>query len=354
MANLIKNSPSVHEILTNSVTLGDFILQVREFDQELHTEILRYIHDYGDRVAGELKLESLSLRQDATFLLELLRAQTASECMTLEEFRSSEISLRQHAEAKVFEAFRKKGFGAGIIFKRNLNKFRQGIVFRERMRMSRTRVFGLFRMYYQALGERWYSSGLIEQERDIFYLTENEIIELSEGRSAILNIQGQVDLRKADLDSAEGEEPPAHFSTSLPLGKKADFRRPALSIAADLRGLGCFPGAIEGEVQIVRNPSEVHPEEIRGKILVALRTDPGWAPLFMYIKGLIVEKGSSLSHSAIVARELRLPTVVGVSEITQKLKSGDVIRLNGETGQIEIVKKQKLKESNDANRSVTA
>jgi phosphoenolpyruvate synthase/pyruvate phosphate dikinase len=75
-----------------------------------------------------------------------------------------------------------------------------------------------------------------------------------------------------------------------------------------------------------------------GEILVTARTDPGWVPLFPACSGLLVERGSLLSHSAVVARELGLPTIVGINGgLLQKLKTGDRIRMDAGKGEITIL-----------------
>ncbi|MCX6129450.1 MAG: PEP-utilizing enzyme, partial [Proteobacteria bacterium] len=74
--------------------------------------------------------------------------------------------------------------------------------------------------------------------------------------------------------------------------------------------------------------------------LVTSRTDPGWVPLFPSCKGLLIERGSLLSHSAVVARELGLPTIVGINGgLMQKLQTGDRVRVNAGTGEIRILEK---------------
>ncbi len=69
-----------------------------------------------------------------------------------------------------------------------------------------------------------------------------------------------------------------------------------------------------------------------GEILVAERTDPGWIMLFPAAAGLLVERGSLLSHSAIVAREMGIPAVVSVEGITRWLRDGDWVELDGSSG----------------------
>jgi pyruvate,water dikinase len=69
--------------------------------------------------------------------------------------------------------------------------------------------------------------------------------------------------------------------------------------------------------------------------LVTKRTDPGWVPLFPSISGLLIERGSVLSHSAVVAREMGIPTIVGLRKVTENIANGEKIRLDGSTGIVE-------------------
>ena len=73
-----------------------------------------------------------------------------------------------------------------------------------------------------------------------------------------------------------------------------------------------------------------------GDILVAQFTDPSWTPLFVSIKGLVTEVGGIATHGAIIAREYGLPAVVSVENATRLIKDGQMIRVNGTTGYVEI------------------
>ena len=70
----------------------------------------------------------------------------------------------------------------------------------------------------------------------------------------------------------------------------------------------------------------------RGAILVARYTDPGWIMLFPSCAGLLVERGSLLSHSAIVAREMGIPAIVGLAGVTDWVRTGDLVELDGASG----------------------
>jgi pyruvate,water dikinase len=76
--------------------------------------------------------------------------------------------------------------------------------------------------------------------------------------------------------------------------------------------------------------------ELDGEILVAGRTDPGWVPLYPAVSGILIERGSILSHSAIVAREMGIPTIVGIPRLLSTLEDGQVVTMDGATGQVEV------------------
>ena len=98
------------------------------------------------------------------------------------------------------------------------------------------------------------------------------------------------------------------------------------------RGIACSPGIVRGPVRVVTDPRNAN---LTGPtIIVAERTDPGWILVLPLARALIVERGSLLSHSAIVSRELGIPAIVAVPGVTRWLRDGDWVELNGSTGEI--------------------
>ena len=94
-----------------------------------------------------------------------------------------------------------------------------------------------------------------------------------------------------------------------------------------------------GEVLVIDDPKEV--SDCIGKILVTKMTDPGWVFLLVNSKGVISEKGSLLSHTAIISREIKIPSIVGVEDATTIIKTGDYLRMDATTGRIEILKRRR-------------
>jgi pyruvate,water dikinase len=106
-----------------------------------------------------------------------------------------------------------------------------------------------------------------------------------------------------------------------------------------LRGVPCCPGVVDGVVRVVKTVDEA--EGLDGEILVTARTDPGWVPLYPLCSGLIIERGSLLSHSAVVARELGLPTIVSVSGgLMKRLKTGMRVIMDAGKGTVTIPTKE--------------
>ncbi len=353
ISEMIGRNGFAKELLNSAENAEQFFAELKSRFPAIADGCDKYIQRYGDRVIGELKLESKSLREDKEFLFQLLYN---SQNRKLVDLESKEVELRKNAEAQVFAAIQNK-FGRLKLmsFKSDLKKLRQGIVFREQMRMSRTRVFGLFRDLYLEIGKQWTEMGLLKNQRDIFYLTEDEIEQKTEARFCHQDLMKLVEIRKQEFSSWAEIEPAGHFVSRTPWLSDQEFKTPVRNVKAELTGLGCFPGIVKGQVEVVMSATNENSQKLNlaGKILVTMRTDPGWAPLFVNISGLIVERGSALSHSAVVARELGIPTIVGVFDVTQKLKSGDLIEFDGQEGWIRRADKQHLRAANESDQSAS-
>ena len=99
-----------------------------------------------------------------------------------------------------------------------------------------------------------------------------------------------------------------------------------------LYGIGTSEGIAEGEILIIEANTNV---DTVGKIIVTKTTDPGWIFLISKANGIIAEKGSILSHTAIISRELGKPAIVGVDDATEILKNGQRVRIDAKRGIIE-------------------
>lgn len=102
---------------------------------------------------------------------------------------------------------------------------------------------------------------------------------------------------------------------------------------ADFKGDPASPGTASGIVIIIKSPSQITRVQ-KGQILVTSMTTPDFVPAMKKVNGIITDKGGQTSHAAIVSRELSVPCVVGTKIATKKLKDGDLVTLNGTTGEV--------------------
>jgi len=309
---------------------------------DLTRDIQRYLDDFGDRCMEELKLETVTLSEDPTFLIAMIRAYVARGTIDPEAAWQRERAIRKGAEAQVKAAL----FGAKhALYEWVLVRARRRVRDRENLRFERTRVFGVVRRIVLALGAHLARQGRLAETRDVFYLTRQELFAACEG-GASADLQAIVRERRARFEAFAREAPPPdRFETHEPPGDwgpewvASGKPAPAAPHSGDeLRGTGCCPGVVKAAVRVVRDPREAR--DLEGKILVAERTDPGWTLLFPAVRGLLVQRGSLLSHSAIVAREMGLPCVVGIAGLLDTLEDGEIVEMDGAAG---VVRRQKVK-----------
>ncbi|MBN4077349.1 hypothetical protein JYT19_00390 [Sulfobacillus acidophilus] len=312
----------------------------KELKQEsisLWEKIETYVERYGDRCAGELKLETISLREDRSFIYNILKAYIKREHLDPKVLLRQEKKKRKETEDILRESL---GTFDSLKLGKTLYNARLSVKNRENMRLARTRLFGLYRDVYKTIGLKLEQAGMLNNHRDIFYLTVDEIESYHEGRSVNANLKAIAEVRKNEFQNYQKMDLPHHFETIGPVyhGNSYEAKQDlSENVKTDnLKGTGCYPGIVKAPIKVVLDPNENI--DLSGKILVTLRTDPGWAPLFPSCSGIIVERGSTLSHSAIVARELGIPAIVGVKNLLKIIKDGQLVQMNGATGNVEIIK----------------
>lgn len=283
-------------------------------------KIAEYIESYGDRNAEELKLESKTFRTDPQLLIWKI------------------VQYAEHETPDVKPAPRTappKGM-CGVFAK----KAALGIKNREKSRLDRSRLYGMMRSMVLKIGVKLAANGQIAMPRDIFYLEYDEVEKAVRTKK---DMRGLVERRKELYKRFE--RLPAY--SRLVFADKVFDRAPRNiggmenSASTDvIKGVACSNGKVRGEVLVVNDHSQC--PDTSGKIIVAKMTDPGWVFLIVGAAGIIVEKGSLLSHTAIISRELGKPSVVGAENACRLLKSGDIVELDGTLGTVTIISRSKV------------
>jgi pyruvate,water dikinase len=301
-----------------------------------------YLADFGDRCFDELKLESPVLTDDP---LPLYRAIGRVASMPLREITTHEAAAspapRAAAETRMAAALAGRPIRR-LLYRWILHHARSGVRERENLRLERTRLFGRVRRIFLALGQRLQEMGALDHPRDVIWLEVDEILRFVSGAASSVRLRDLAAVRRNEFEAyRQASALPNRFTTQgvpsrhLPAAPQnaapSTTSTSATNSAADVRsGIGCCPGLVRGRVCRVTDPNQSNVRT--GEILVAERTDPGWIMLFPGAAGLLVERGSLLSHSAIVARELRLPAVVSIHGLMDWLCDGDFVEFDGSSG----------------------
>ena len=283
-----------------------------------------YISLYGDRNLEELKLESETFRTNPELLEE-----------RIQEYQSDPQKLRQ-----LFLTMKERKpnpIPSDWITRFLSKRAMLGIQNREISRLNRTRIYGMVRSMFLAIGTNYVQEKKLQTKRDIFYLTVDELFHPEE-----YSYQEIVEKRKEEYALYSQLPNYSHliFSESI-INKhpnKAQYQEKNLQ-TKELVGTPCSTGVVEGEALVIQN---VHAKQsVKDKILITKMTDPGWVFLLATAKGVISEKGSLLSHTAIISREIGIPSIVGVEGVLHSIHTGDRIRMDGSTGKIEILERGK-------------
>lgn len=316
------------------------LADVRAADPEIDRRVAAYLDAYGGRCMGELKLETVTPRRDPTFLVDVIRSYLDRPDLDPDRLAADESVRHRAALEELVELVGPRGRDRAL---RTVAAARTAIAAREHLRLARTRVFDLVRELYTTIGERLAEAGVLEHPRDVFFLTTDEVRGFHEGTAVTTDLAGLVELRRREFAAFEQRDPGHRIATRGTVHLTPTFAAPPMAVdegATTWHGLGCCPGVVEGEAVVVTDPSMAG--ETAGRIVIAVRTDPGWAPLFPTALGLVVERGSALSHSAVIAREVGLPTVVGAPGVTARIRSGDRVRVDGGAGVVTVVDREQI------------
>lgn len=174
------------------------------------------------------------------------------------------------------------------------------------------------------------SAGVLHASADIFFLLPDEIDPFfASGRRE--RLQPLVAERRTEWESWLGDKPPAVISAD------PELMPPPAAPPDDavVHGLPGSRGKVTAKARVLldfTDCSELEP----GEVLVCVMTSPPWTPLFAVASAIVTDSGAAFSHPAIAAREFGIPAVVGATDATARIQTGDTITVDGDAGIVRI------------------
>lgn len=316
------------------------VAHLLEHQPAIQRAVADYLAYFGDRCIEELKLETATLDEDPAVLWRAV-GRAAMRARAGETGQGDASWQWAEARAELKRAMRRRPLRR-LVLRGLIRRARWHLILRENLRFQRTRVFGRVRRLVSQMGQHLAGAGQLDRPEDVFYLEVAEVLSYIEGGLTCPDLRGLARVRRATFEQyAQQPAPPERFETrgpahSVPVCEPCT-RCETESRTSDgvLQGVGCYPGVVRATARCVRDPRRAEP--MSGHILVAERTDPGWVMLFPGAAGVLVQRGSILSHSATLAREMGIPTIVGIASLMDRLQDGDVVEMDGAAGTVRIV-----------------
>lgn len=310
-------------------------------------QLTAFLSTWGFRCSGELMLTVASFQEDPRGLIPLLRGYANLDGASPMETLRRQAEERQTETRRVLRALGNRRVVAlapwphqGTLARLVLWWTQNAIRLRERARLKQSLLYSRCRRVLLRLGEELTQRGSLQQVEDVFFLTHQELTALVTGHAMFPDaVRPLVELRRSEHARLGKQQPPdtvvleeGAYLAAEPHGSPY-CASPSGPDGELLSGVGACGGRVEARAQVLSSVTEagrLHP----GDVLVTRQTDPGWAPVFFVVGGLVMERGGMLSHGAILAREYGIPTVVGVPGATQRIHSGDFLKVDGDRGHV--------------------
>lgn len=331
-ADMARNSPQLIREFTDNdyATLHDRINDLK--NDEFRKKYNDFIGIYDMRAAGEIDMARERWIENPEPLARAIIsiADTSQEGIHRKEYKQTIERAKKASIELVREVEAKHGKSKAKLVKRMVRVLRNYMPVREHPKYLIMKCILIFKKAFLDEARLLVAKGHLLEEKDIFYVNFWELYNAVQNNESLIEL---VSLRKEEYEHFEKLTPP-RLITSDGEEIKACYKRDDLPEGA-LPGMPVSSGVIEGIARVITDPSQASIN--KGEILVAPFTDPGWTPLFINAAGLVMEVGGLLTHGTVVAREYGIPAVVGITEATTKIRTGQKIRVDGDAGFVMII-----------------
>ena len=221
----------------------------------------------------------------------------------------------------------KKKIGEGNYqnLEKKIIKIRDMLWWREEFRDISTRFYYLIRIYTIELAKKLVEENVLNNIEDVWFLKVSNIWDYLDNKLDEEDLQLIIDRNKKYYNAYR------NYISENEIGSV--FSNDTEKIKSNMRGLGANNGIVTATARVINSFDEIDRLQ-EGDILVTKFTDTGWTPKFAILSGIVTEYGGVLCHAAIVSREYGIPAIVSATDIMKEIKDGEIITINGTTGEI--------------------
>jgi pyruvate,water dikinase len=294
-----------------------------------------FMTEHGHHCRGEFELSNARWCETPDYILGLVRGYLRS--LGRSDPLENQLRLAEERERLTVQCrARLKHPVKRWIFSHSLHRAQELTVYREQLKNLGIRRFAFVRRVLLVLGRRLHEQGSLSCRDDIFFLEVSELEPVAMG-GASFDWRERIKSRRQEYEKNLELSPPrivnGIFDPNAPGWPVAD------ADAKLLEGIPVSPGVVTGPARVILRADE-HEHVLAGEILIAPFTDPAWSPYFVTAAGVVMEQGGILSHGSIVAREYGLPAVTNVASATRAIRTGDLVRVDGNCGRVSVLKRR--------------
>jgi len=346
LSRAARSTPEVRAILSGHAA-GDVIpaLEKSSASQQFLADLRSWLAQYGQRLNSVFALSEPSWIEDPTPAIQNLQAYVAQPDLRPEMESAALVAEREKAVAEARAKL--TGYPQPVVARfETLLKAAQvaTVVHEDHNFWIDQRMFYHVRRLIIEFGQRLAQAGTLEAVNDVFYLMPDE---LQNGRD--VPMKRLVQERKAEMERFSRVTPPPMLGT-MPAFEMTDGGSMIRALfkgemspantgngeANKVKGVAGSAGVARGTARVIHSLAEAGKLQ-PGDVLVAISTEPPWTPLFATASAIVTDAGGVLCHSAVVAREYRIPAVVGAGHATSTFHDGELLEVDGNAGTVRVV-----------------
>ncbi|AZZ94446.1 phosphoenolpyruvate synthase [Hahella sp. KA22] len=298
-----------------------------------NNDFMAFLRDYGARGRQEFELSIPRWADDPSYLLQVIRMYLTSDVQL--ESRLEEIDRKRDDDTRALLS----GLPLRIrlLFKFVISTYAKMAERREATRPTYIAQTWFYRKIIVEVMRRLSAEKVLKME-DLPYIDFNELRDYLAGKKSAQQAFSAELIernRRSHLLNQRLQEPPMAI-----VGGHTPQRETAETAPTDdnqvFQGIGASPGVAMGRARVITDLPRQAEEFQQGEILVARFTDASWTPLFVLAAGVVADVGSMLSHSSIVSREFGIPAIVNTKTTTRRIRTGDMLYLDGDAGIVRI------------------
>ncbi|WP_326718416.1 phosphoenolpyruvate synthase [Streptomyces sp. NBC_00243] len=291
-----------------------------------------FIDRYGMRCPGEIDITRVrwSDKPEQLFAGIVANARTGR----VGEHRARFLAAQRQTEEAIgvlLDRIRatRRGRPRAAVMARLINVYRTTMGLREHQKFLTVSLWDIYRRVIHQEAQALTTAGILDSPADADFVSLDELRRLVDGEVPA-DLAELLVARRTEYEGHRSLTPPRLFTSEGELVTRAHAAHHKKGV---LVGAPVSAGVCEGRARVILRPQDARLED--GDILVARFTDPAWTPLFSTVRGIVLEVGGLMTHGAVVARELGIPSVVGIDDATRLIKDGTRIRVDGTLGTVE-------------------